>query len=115
MEIVAQLGLLKIYQNGFSFPKQKILTDLYQLGFLFKSTQSRDRTGMEVNPLVFETSASTNSAIWAFDLFSNAWQRYGFFLNAQTFDYFFLNIIQRQIKSQIIYLALYLFEYIKST
>jgi len=39
----------------------------------------------------------------------------GFFLNAQTFDYFFLNIIQRQIKSQIIYLALYLFEYIKST
>ena len=32
----------------------------------FCSTQSRDRTGMEVNPLVFETSASTDSAIWAF-------------------------------------------------
>lgn len=27
-------------------------------------TQTRGRTGMEVNPLVFETSASTDSAIW---------------------------------------------------
>ena len=29
------------------------------------STQSRGRTGTGVTPLVFETSASTDSAIWA--------------------------------------------------
>ena len=32
----------------------------------FSSTQTRGRTGMDVTPLVFETSASTDSAIWAF-------------------------------------------------
>jgi hypothetical protein len=30
-------------------------------------TQSRSRTGMPVKALVFETSASTDSAIWAFN------------------------------------------------
>lgn len=30
------------------------------------STQSRSRTGTSVTSLVFETNASTNSAIWAF-------------------------------------------------
>ena len=36
---------------------------------LLFSTQTRGRTGMEVNPLVFETSASTDSAIWATQYF----------------------------------------------
>ena len=31
----------------------------------FQCTQGRDRTGTSVTPLVFETSASTNSATWA--------------------------------------------------
>ena len=39
----------------------------------YPRTQTRGRTGMEVNPLVFETSASTDSAIWA--TFSIAVQR----------------------------------------
>ena len=30
------------------------------------STQSRSRTGTSVTSLVFETNASTNSAIWAY-------------------------------------------------
>lgn len=38
----------------------------YQILSFLSCTQTRGRTGMEVNPLVFETSASTDSAIWAF-------------------------------------------------
>lgn len=37
----------------------------YQILSFLSCTQTRGRTGMEVNPLVFETSASTDSAIWA--------------------------------------------------
>ena len=38
-----------------------------ELLFFSFSTQSRGRTGTGVNLLVFETSASTDSAIWASD------------------------------------------------
>ena len=44
---------------------KKQSTNLSVLCFSYCCTQSRDRTGMEVNPLVFETSASTDSAIRA--------------------------------------------------
>ena len=39
------------------------------LTLLFR-TQTRGRTGMDVTPLVFETSASTDSAIWAYFYFA---------------------------------------------
>jgi hypothetical protein len=35
------------------------------MAFLLHGTQSRGRTGISVKILVFETSASTDSAIWA--------------------------------------------------
>ena len=46
----------------------------YQLLSLLFCTQTRGRTGMDFTPLVFETSASTDSAIWA-TLFGIAVQR----------------------------------------
>ena len=45
--------------------KQNWLSIDIQILSQFTRTQTRGRTGMEVNPLVFETSASTDSAIWA--------------------------------------------------
>ncbi len=55
-----------MFQQCFS-RKLKNLCKLFIYNYLqrFLSTQTRGRTGMEVNPLVFETSASTDSAIWA--------------------------------------------------
>jgi hypothetical protein len=64
-EVFANYSILAIKKNhlfGYN-TKQKPLQINRLRGVL--STRSRDRTGMEVNPLVFETSASTNSAIRA--------------------------------------------------
>ena len=44
----------------------------YQLLSLSFCTQTLGRTGMDVTPLVFETSASTDSAIWASFLIASA-------------------------------------------
>ena len=46
---------------------QKDKSQIFDLQILssFLCTQTRGRTGMDVTPLVFETSASTDSAIWA--------------------------------------------------
>ena len=54
-----------VKKYAFSTPPRKQIRLIISRLSAFLSTQSRDRTGMEVNPLVFETSASTNSAIWA--------------------------------------------------
>ena len=45
--------------------KQNQLSINIQLLSRFTRTQTRGRTGMDFTPLVFETSASTDSAIWA--------------------------------------------------
>ena len=54
------------------------------LSFSFR-TQTRGRTGMEVNPLVFETSASTDSAIWACLISQMRCKDTAFFENYNTF------------------------------
>ncbi len=51
---------------------------------LFRA-QDRDRTGMEVNPLVFETSASTNSATWACGCFEKRCKGKAIFLIIKIF------------------------------
>ena len=61
--------------QSFTMPSYRILKNCktkksakhcVQLLSRFTRTQTRGRTGMDVTPLVFETSASTDSAIWAF-------------------------------------------------
>ena len=56
---------MKMLSSAFLCCKKKSKSPQNLLILRAFRTQSRDRTGMEVNPLVFETSASTNSAIWA--------------------------------------------------
>ena len=53
-------------KTGTTSIKQNRLSIDIQLLSRFPRTQTRGRTGMDVTPLVFETSASTDSAIWAF-------------------------------------------------
>ena len=52
-------------KSGTDKVKRKQLSIDIQILSHSTCTQTRGRTGMEVNPLVFETSASTDSAIWA--------------------------------------------------
>ena len=68
LHLVAHTFLQK--WGNYGNKKQK-KTDNLAIISLF-GTQTRGRTGMEVNPLVFETSASTDSAIWAMAFFSKA-------------------------------------------
>ena len=63
-----------------------------KLSFLSFSTQSRGRTGTGVNLLVFETSASTDSAIWASDFSEMVCKYTHFFLTTKIFDVIFLFI-----------------------
>ena len=57
--------------------------------FLSFSTQSRGRTGTGVNLLVFETSASTDSAIWASDFSEMVCKYRNYFLTSKIFMHFF--------------------------
>ena len=61
--------VVQMWYNQKEKPSQKISERV-------SSTQSRGRTGTGVTPLVFETSASTDSAIWALAEVNFAVQRY---------------------------------------
>ena len=56
-------------------------------------TQSRGRTGTGVNLLVFETSASTDSAIWASDFSELRCKYTTYFRNCKFFVRFFAQIL----------------------
>ena len=62
--IKVHLFFVFVIQYTFSTPYKNKTPDNQVIIRGFR-TQTRGRTGMEVNPLVFETSASTDSAIWA--------------------------------------------------
>jgi hypothetical protein len=56
----AGFELLRRYYRGCCYLNEK--KPPLREGFMFQSTRGRDRTGTVLLPLVFETSASTNSA-----------------------------------------------------
>ena len=64
-----------------------------KLSFLSLSTQSRGRTGTGVNLLVFETSASTDSAIWASDFSELRCKYTTYFRNCKFFMRFFAQFL----------------------
>ena len=61
------------------------------------STQSRGRTGTGVNLLVFETSASTDSAIWASDLSELRCKYTTYFCICKLFCTFFKIYVQKNL------------------
>ena len=83
------MGILDMKTNGnnlgTSYKKEK--SQIFDLQILssFSCTQTRGRTGMDVTPLVFETSASTDSAIWASFLIASA-KVHIFFNSARNMD-----------------------------
>ena len=75
-----------MFQPCFSWKIEKPCKFFIYKGLSSSScTQTRGRTGMEVNPLVFETSASTDSAIWAYLISQMRCKDKAFFETCNTF------------------------------
>jgi hypothetical protein len=74
--------------------KRKSPSGIYRKGFFcFWGTRNRGRTDISVKILVFETSASTNSAIRAFPVLKQDGKARFCFAILQYFGVFFRNII----------------------
>ena len=77
------LGHIVLFATLENKKKRETFVSLY-------STQSRGRTGTGVNLLVFETSASTDSAIWASDFSELRCKYTTYFCNCKFFVWFFV-------------------------